>query len=325
MGFGREFLVQPDLFPARVAGEPWGEESWVFDLPGGPYHLVGLTPEQRESLQVGWGFLGRGEDQKANVAVRVFRAADADFREFPLAGWETRFDLEAAPREVRLAGRRFVSLFELGAPGQEEGSRPKVAIWTAASDPGEFLGVVENVLRVAVAYQLLGKGGVLLHAAAVVPRSGVETGARLFAGVSGAGKSTAAHLSHAAGHTVLSDDLSAVVPAKSGFEVLWSPFSGDFRGRGPNRKEELRVPLAAICCIEKSLEPYSCPLRSSEALGRLVQIAPYVNRDPYRLSQLLEVLAALIRAVSVVRLGFRRDPSFWDILLAGETDAISPA
>jgi hypothetical protein len=60
-------------------------------------------------------------------------------------------------------------------------------------------------------------------------------------------------------------------------------------------------------------------------LGRLVQIAPYVNRDPHRLSQLLEVLAELIRAVSVLRLGFRRDPSFWDILLEGKTDAVSPA
>ena len=44
------FLAQPELFPARLAGEPWGTESVTLDLPGGPFAILGLSAEQRDSL-----------------------------------------------------------------------------------------------------------------------------------------------------------------------------------------------------------------------------------------------------------------------------------
>ena len=49
MSFGAGFLHNPDLFPARPAGEPWGDRELVLDLPGGPYRFSGLSADQVES------------------------------------------------------------------------------------------------------------------------------------------------------------------------------------------------------------------------------------------------------------------------------------
>ncbi len=318
MVFGVEFLFEPDLFPARIAGEPWGAERLVLDLPAGPYLMEGLTFEQLAAIRRAWDIPdGQETPAGASVRVRVFRAAASDFREFPLAGWETRFDLESSPTGVRLAGRRFLAVLSF-EEGWMEDFPPEIAIWTAASDPLEWVGVAENILRVAVAYRVLALGGVLIHAAAVVPRSGTtpgtSSGARLFAGVSGAGKSTAARLSVLRGHAVLSDDLNALLPGPSGFEVRWVPFGGDFRGQRPVAALLPSVPIIGVHLLEKSSQPYRASVSASEAVGKLLGVTPFVNVDSYRLPKLLEVLEHLVATVSVERLGFGLDPVFWDIL-----------
>ena len=116
----------------------------------------------------------------------------------------------------------------------------------------------------------------LLHSAGVVDAGS----AWVFVGRSGAGKTTLAGSSLAAGREILSDDLNAVVPAPGGPRVAPVPFAGDHRG---SATEPVR--LAALCRLVQGRRTLLEPMSGAEALSTLLAAAPFVNQDPHRLEQ----------------------------------------
>jgi hypothetical protein len=305
MSFGERFLVHPDLFPARRAGEPWGDRGLTVDLPGGPYRLTGLSAAQEQGAREAFGAFCAPENGGGGVEVRFFAAAPGDFRPVDTRGWEYELDVDHGPRAVRLAGLGLLARIdwtEAGCAG---------AVWS--SEEGErFPGICENFVRVLLAYRLLELGGVLLHSAGVVDRGR----AVLFLGRSGAGKTTAAGISLASGREVLSDDLNAVLPggregARGAPSVARLPFAGDLRraeaGAGA-------FPLRAVLRLEKSAAAALAPLSPALVAATLLACSPYVNADPHRREALLEVLERLARAIPARRLGFSLAGDFWSIL-----------
>ena len=121
-----------------------------------------------------------------------------DIVDLDTRGWEYTLDQDHAESSVRIAGLRLMARLDW-AP------ELKGALWTPEIAGEEWTSVLENYLRLLVAYRLLAEGGVLLHSA------GVSDGrsAWLLLGPSGAGKTTASRLCLAAGAEVLSDDLNA--------------------------------------------------------------------------------------------------------------------
>jgi hypothetical protein len=279
------FLTQPELFPARLAGEPWGEHGVTLDLPGGPFAIRGLSADQRESL------LDRFDAGMGRPAyeLAIFRAAASDFTTIDTRGWEYDLDIDGPA----IAGMNLMARL-----GSDRG-----ALWTSATSRDEFWGVVENVLRPLVARRLLAGGGLLVHSAAVV----LEGRAFLFAGQSGAGKSTMAAMALRAGHEVLSDDLNAVL----GGEVLPLPFTGDL---SPEALRRSPAPLHAIVALEKGTGDGIRELSKAAAGSLLVRSAPYVNRDPVLGEGLLERAHELARSTPTFTLTFRREGEVWPIL-----------
>ncbi|HVG06130.1 MAG TPA: hypothetical protein VNM67_00330, partial [Thermoanaerobaculia bacterium] len=102
MSFASGFLHNPDLFPARPAGEPWGERDLVLDLPGGPYGFSGLSADQEATALARFGDLRVASEPV--VTTIVFRAAAEDFRVIDTRGWEYGLDFDSGPSSVRLAG-----------------------------------------------------------------------------------------------------------------------------------------------------------------------------------------------------------------------------
>ncbi|HYH46069.1 MAG TPA: hypothetical protein VEG34_10305, partial [Thermoanaerobaculia bacterium] len=202
MSFGQSFLRNPDLFPARPAGEPWGARELVLDLPGGPYGFSGLSADQEETALARFGDLRLASEPAPAVTTSVFRAAAEDFREIDTRGWEYGLDFDSGPSSVRLAGLDLVGRLDW---------RPALrgALWTSVGAGDRFPGIFENFCRVLVAYRLHELGGAVIHGAAVV--DGGE--ALLFAGPSGAGKSTVSRMALERGLALLSDDLNALLPA----------------------------------------------------------------------------------------------------------------
>lgn len=306
MSFGDTFLRQPDLFPGRHGGEPWGHDSFAIGCAGGPYALRGLAPDQAAGLRHRFGSSAPGP---AAVEVRVFRAAAADFRPLDLRGFENHLELDRGPEEIRIAGLELMARLGRGGP-------LRASLWTSATGGEAFRGVAENLLRLVVAYRLLELGGVLLHSAAL----STAGGAHVFVGASGAGKSTLARLGAAAGLRPLSDDLNAVLPAAGGAVVAPLPFTGDL----PPPPAGPSLPLASLARLEKGDENRRTPLGPAALLAALAACSPYVNGDRERLDDLFGVLARLAGEVPGWVLTFRRDGGFHR-LLAGAGDGARAA
>lgn len=318
MSFGERYLTFPDLFPARRAGEPWGEQAVSLDLPGGPYEVAGLSAVQAAAVGERFGALcrpgenrpgdsrpdGREAASEESGAVRylLFKAPESDFRPFDTRSWEYAMDFDHGERTVRLAG-----LFLMGRLDWTPALGG--ALWT--SEEGVlFPGIFENFLRVLVAYRLLAAGGVVLHSAGVT----AGDGAFLFLGPSGAGKTTLSRLSEARGHTVLSDDMNALLPGPDSGgppRVVKLPFTGDL---GARQEAFPPLPLRGLLRLEKGPEDGLKPLSPVQTLALLFACSPFVNADPHRRDRLFGVLAGLARAAPGRVLTFSLAGGFWDIL-----------
>jgi hypothetical protein len=304
MSFGLTFLAFPDLFPARRAGEPWGERRVSLDLPGGPYAVAGLSAIQAEAARERFGDLCREDapEAVADAAVAgtvrglLFRAPPSDFLAVDTRGWDYAMDFEHGARAVRLAGLRLMARLDW-APDLSG------ALWT--SEEGElFPGIFENFLRVLVAYRLLALGGVVLHSAGIATGGDPGEAAFLFLGPS-----------EARGYAVLSDDLNALLPGLGPGDpprVAKLPFTGDL---GDRREAHPPRPLRGLLRLSKGRADALRPLSPGETLALLFACSPFVNADPHRREALLDVLSALATAGGGAReLTFSLAGGFWDIL-----------
>ncbi len=338
MSFGARFLRHPEGFPERQAGDAWGDRELTLDLPGGPYQVRGLSAAQDQavratfpgSLRAGDPLAGTGPSAvtpggdggapPAPIPILLLRRDAGDFLPVDVRGWEYGLDFDWAPAAVRLAGLGIAG--RLDWPPHGPGLRG--ALWTCEDGGERFPGIFENFLRVAVAYRLLELGGAVLHSAGVV-RDGA---AYLFLGRSGAGKTTAARLSLAAGAEVLSDDLNALVPLApllaaaagdaprsraAGCAVLKLPFTGDL---GERRAVRPPLPLGGLLRLEQDTADALAPLSRAETMACLLACAPFVNRDPHRRDRLEAVLLALAAAAAprAWALRFTLGGGFWSII-----------
>jgi hypothetical protein len=167
--------------------------------------------------------------------------------------------------------------------------------------PAATPGDIGYFLRVVLALQAFARGGLLFHTAGIVHR---ERGYAFF-GVSGSGKTTAAHFS--APDPVLNDDLVLLWPAASGWQMYATPFG--------KRRGDVRVaPLHALLRLLKDQNVFLAPLSPGRALAELVANTPVLSADPQWLPAALARWEALLGVVPVYALHFRRDATFWEVI-----------
>lgn len=164
---------------------------------------------------------------------------------------------------------------------------------------------LENFLRAMTASFVLEAGGLLLHAATVV-RAGR---AYVFFGPSGAGKTTVTRLSSR--DTVLSDDMTLVLPGPGGFEAVGIPF-GMAHHHVPDTREAF--PIAGLHRLVQSPAVERTALSGAAALAELTTCLPYVCEDREEASRSLDIAGRLLSRVPAWRLFFRKDDSFWNVI-----------
>jgi hypothetical protein len=289
-----QFLISPELFPARIAGEVWGAEQATLDLAGERYFVDGLSPSQLASLELRYGPRLRHARPDGDVAasLRVFRVARSDFREIDTRGWEYSLDIEWTEDAVAMAGMRLMARADLASY--------RAGLWTCVEDVAEFYGILENVLRPILAARLLANGGLLVHSASV--------DGWLFPGPSGGGKSTIARMGLDAGLPVLSDDLNAVTAARM---IVPLPFTGDLT---EHELSTTPMPIRGIVALEKGDAEGLRRMPLAEAVSLLARCAPYVNQDPHRIAQLLDRAAEIAGFARRSVLTFRPRSDVWPIL-----------
>ena len=304
MTFGESYLVEPDLFPARQSGEPWGPERVVIHFAGNAYVCDGLSSTQASGLRAKFGPLASdtADEARPAVTIRVFRVAPADFvvdeRE-----WDFEFDLDYGPDALGVAGFHMMARLDFNP-------RLAAALWTSEDELLLERSIFENLLRIVVAYHMLEQGGVLLHSAAVAD----DLGAHVFFGPSGAGKSTISRLGIASRRSVLSDDMNALRLERGALVVEKLPFAGDFGGSAD--AAEGFFPVRSLYRLEKGPAYATRTLRPASAIAALLECAPFVNRNPFRYDQLMRTLENLHARAPVQVLTFAPDESAWEGLEA---------
>lgn len=163
---------------------------------------------------------------------------------------------------------------------------------------------LDSVLRLLHSLILAERGGFLLHAA-----SGICEGrACLFAGVSGAGKTTMTRLAPA-DVTLLTDEISYVRPAGAeSYCAFGTPFSGELAKAGDN----CNAPIAGLFFLEQGRENRVDDLPSTEAVRRLMRNILFFAEDEALTEKLLATACDFVTRVPIRRLTFYPDSKVWE-------------
>lgn len=146
--------------------------------------------------------------------------------------------------------------------------------------------------------------GLLIHSSCVV----WNDGAYIFAGHSGAGKSTVACLSSP--KPLLSDEATIVRVSEEGITVYNSPFRSDTM---PNLAPE-PCPLRAVHIIHQAPYVARTVKKKTDAINDLLDKAFFWAHDALDTVKILRLYEKLIANVPVYDLYFKKDNSFWEAI-----------
>jgi len=184
---------------------------------------------------------------------------------------------------------------------------------------------IDGVLRILHSLILARQGGFLVHAASAV-RNGR---AYLFAGVSGAGKTTISRLAPP-DVTLLTDEISYVKevqssefgvrspesgslapnPQSAAFQAFGTPFAGELARIGT----KVRAPLATLFLLEQGRENRVEPVSEAQAARELLRHVLFFAHDPELVGMVFQTVCNFARRVPVYGLVFTKDASVWKLI-----------
>ncbi|TLS35560.1 hypothetical protein [Pseudalkalibacillus caeni] len=146
--------------------------------------------------------------------------------------------------------------------------------------------------------------GLLIHSSCVI-----ENGkAHIFAGNSGAGKSTAAKLSKP--RDLLADEATIVKVDEDKISVYDSPFRSELE----STKEEVPCQLGYIHLLNQSLTNERISLTKAQAIMELTDKVFYWCHTPEEAKRIFQLLTKLVETIPVDNLHFQKNNTFWELI-----------
>lgn len=185
------------------------------------------------------------------------------------------------------------------------------AEWSASSARGRIRQTanpysIDAVLRIVHTLLLAKEGGFLVHAASAV-RNGR---AFIFAGVSGAGKTTISRLAPKDA-VLLTDEISYVRKQEGGYSAFGTPFTGELTKLGEN----IQAPIAALYLLKQGAENRIDPVGSGEAVRALLSNILFFAEDAELVRLVFEAACEFVGRVPVHRLTFLPDARVWEMIV----------
>jgi len=221
---------------------------------------------------------------------------------------QIEFDVVLAPADSMLGNgdvrvEREAGQWSMGRGDFEAGWNPGAARGIIRQSANPYS--LNSVLRIVHTLLLAEQGGFLVHASSAV-RDGR---AFLFAGVSGAGKTTMARLAPPDA-TLLTDEISYVSRQEDGYHAYGTPFAGDLGRLGEN----MRAPLAALYLLTKGTENKVEPVSASEASRALLENILCFAQDSGVVRSIFEAACDFVCRVPIRRLTFAPDARVWEMI-----------
>lgn len=164
---------------------------------------------------------------------------------------------------------------------------------------------IDAVLRITHSLLLAMEGGFQLHASSAI-RNGH---AFLFAGVSGAGKTTMARLAPSDA-LVLTDEISYIRRIAGGYRAYGTPFAGELARPGANAS----APLQRACLLKQGPQNYLRPVRRSEAIRALLRHVLFFAQDRELVERVLDSALHFVSCVEVLEMEFTPDRRAWELI-----------
>ncbi|WP_309121672.1 hypothetical protein [Paenibacillus sp.] len=209
----------------------------------------------------------------------------------PFAGYEVEARTEDGVADYRRADYRIA----LAADGR-----------SASVQVHNELALKHALMNLYSAYIIKHRWGLMIHSSCVLGQGGE---AHLFAGRSGAGKSTAAALSQP--RTVLSDEAALVKIGTDRIAVYHSPFRSELETDGP---PEGAFPLRSVQLLRQAGHHRKVELSKADGLIRLTDQVFCWERGAEHTARVLSMLRLLVLQVPVYELHFQKNDSFWELI-----------
>jgi hypothetical protein len=164
---------------------------------------------------------------------------------------------------------------------------------------------IDAVLRIVHTLALARQGGFLLHSASAI-RHGK---AFLFAGVSGAGKTTISRLAPADA-TLLTDEISYIRKQGDEYVAYGTPFTGELAKLGEN----CSAPLAALYLLAQGPENRIDPIGAADAGRELLANMLFFAEDQEMVQLAFKAACDFVDRVPIYRLTFVPDARVWEMI-----------
>jgi hypothetical protein len=188
------------------------------------------------------------------------------------------------------------------------------ATWNPQTHEGRILQCpnpysIDTVLRITHSLVLAEEGGFLLHAASAIRNKR----AFLFAGVSGAGKTTISRLAPTDA-TVLTDEISYI--RRSGakndksYTAFGTPFAGELARIGANTS----APLEALYLLVQGRENRIAPVSKIEAARAIMRHVLFFAEEKHLVAKVFDSVLEFVSRVQVAQLIFTPDARAWELI-----------
>jgi hypothetical protein len=219
------------------------------------------------------------------------------------------FDIELAPPSTECGDEDVSVTWDSGRWLMRRGDFR--AEWNPSTAHGRIEQVInpyslDSVLRIVHTLLLAPKGGFLVHASSAI-RNGR---AFLFAGVSGAGKTTMARLAPLDA-ALLTDEISYVTLEDGQYFAVGTPFFGELARVGEN----LRAPIKCLYLLAKGPENKIEPIVGADAVRALLGNILFFARDPEVVKLVFGAAFDFVSRVPIRRLTFVPDSSVWELIV----------
>jgi hypothetical protein len=165
---------------------------------------------------------------------------------------------------------------------------------------------IDTVLRITHSLVLAEQGGFLLHAASAIRNNR----AFLFAGVSGAGKTTISRLAPSDA-TVLTDEISYIrrTPEEN-YIAYGTPFAGELARVGANTS----APLESLYLLVQGPENRIEPISKVDAARAIMRHVLFFAEEKELVAKVFESILEFVSRVHVAQLIFTPDARAWELI-----------